>query len=51
MCSSDLFLASSYGGTCERVMLEKSFHVATQDLEKDVINARAIEFARKVTKS
>jgi esterase/lipase len=32
-------------------MLDKSFHVATQDFEKDVINSRAVEFARKVTKS
>jgi carboxylesterase len=45
------FLASQYGGSCERIMLEKSFHVATQDFEKDVINSRAVEFARKVTKS
>lgn len=45
------FLAAQYGGSCERIMLEKSFHVATQDFEKDVINSRAVEFARKVTKS
>jgi carboxylesterase len=45
------FLAANYGGPCERIMLDKSFHVATQDLEKDVINTRAVEFARKVTKS
>jgi carboxylesterase len=45
------FLAANYGGTCERVMLEQSFHVATQDLEKDVINTRAVEFARAVTTS
>ena len=45
------FLAANYGGRCERVMLEKSFHVATQDLEKDVINSRAVDFAREVTKS
>jgi len=45
------FLAANYGGTCERVMLEKSFHVATQDLEKGVINTRAVEFARAVTTS
>ena len=45
------FLAAQYGGSCERIMLDKSFHVATQDFEKDVINSRAVEFARKVTKS
>ena len=45
------FLATTYGGRCERVMLENSFHVATQDLEKDVINTRAVEFARAVTAS
>jgi len=43
------FLAANYGGSCERVMLERSFHVATQDFEKDVINTRAVEFARSLT--
>lgn len=43
------YLAANYGGRCERVMLEKSFHVATQDFEKDVINARAVDFVRTVT--
>ena len=45
------YLAANYGGRCERVMLEKSFHVATQDFEKDVINARAVDFVRTVTNS
>jgi carboxylesterase len=43
------FLMSTYGGTAEQVLLERSFHVATQDFEKDVIHARALEFAKKVT--
>lgn len=43
------FLAANYGGTCERVMLERSFHVATQDYEKDVINSRTVEFVRSLT--
>ena len=43
------FLMGTYGGTAEQVMLERSFHVATQDYEKDEIHARALEFAKKVT--
>ena len=43
------FLMGTYGGTAEQVMLERSFHVATQDYEKDVIHARALEFAKRVT--
>ena len=35
--------------TISRVMLERSFHVATQDYEKDVINSRAVEFVRSLT--
>lgn len=45
------YLVANYGGRCERVTLEKSFHVATQDFEKDVINTRAVDFVRTVTSS
>jgi carboxylesterase len=42
------FLAESYGGPIERVSLERSFHVATQDYDKELINERTIAFARRV---
>ena len=37
------------GGPVERVVLERSYHVATLDYDKDLIAERAVEFARKVT--
>jgi carboxylesterase len=43
------FLAETYGGPVERVTLERSFHVATLDYDRDVIFERAVAFARKVT--
>jgi carboxylesterase len=43
------FLASKYAGSIERVVLERSFHVATQDYDKDFINESALAFAAKVT--
>jgi carboxylesterase len=48
--SSDV-LAEHVAGPVERVMLERSYHVATIDYDKDEINRRAIEFGRKVTAS
>jgi carboxylesterase len=43
------FLAAAYGGTVDRVMLERSFHVATQDYDKQLINEGAVRFADRVT--
>jgi len=43
------FLATTYGGPVERVLLERSYHVATQDFDKELIFERSVEFARKVT--
>jgi carboxylesterase len=43
------FLAGTYGGPVERVLLERSYHVATQDYDKELIFERSVEFARKVT--
>lgn len=43
------FLATTYGGTVERVSLERSFHVATQDFDKDLIIDSALAFAKRVT--
>lgn len=42
-------LAEAYGGQVERVMLQRSFHVATQDYDKGIIFDDAVSFARRVT--
>jgi carboxylesterase len=42
------FLVSHYAGKVERVMLEKSFHVATQDVEKETVMSRSVTFAKQV---
>ena len=46
--SSDM-VAERVSGPVERVTLERSYHVATLDYDKDDIERRAVEFARKVT--
>lgn len=43
------FLAANYGGPVERVLLERSYHVATQDFDKDLIFERSVAFAQRVT--
>ena len=43
------FLASSVSGPVERVTLERSYHVATIDYDKDLIAERSVDFVRKVT--
>lgn len=47
--SSVNLLMEKLGGPKEIVDLERGFHVATIDLDKDVINQRALEFAAQVT--
>ena len=42
------FLVAHYAGKIERVMLEKSFHVATQDVEKEIVMSRSVEFAKQI---
>ena len=42
-------VAGLLGGPVERVSLDRSYHVATLDFDKDLINERAVDFARKVT--
>ena len=37
------------GGPVERVTLERSYHVATLDYDKDLINEKAVGFSRRVT--
>jgi carboxylesterase len=43
------FLASTYGGPVERVSLDRSYHVATQDYDKELIFESAVTFAQRVT--
>lgn len=47
--SSGDLLARSVSGPVERVSLDRSYHVATLDFDKEDIEARAVDFARKVT--
>jgi carboxylesterase len=47
--SNSDFLAERVGGPIERVSLERSFHVATIDYDKEEIQERAVAFAEKVT--
>jgi carboxylesterase len=42
-------LARSVAGPVERVALERSYHVATLDHDRDLIVERSLAFARKVT--
>ena len=42
-------LRDSVGGEVEFVTLERSFHVATQDFDRDLINERSLAFIERVT--
>jgi carboxylesterase len=46
--SGDL-LEASVSGPLERVWLERSYHVATLDLDRDTLEALAVDFAAKAT--
>ena len=46
---SSEILAGGVSGPVERVTLERSYHVATIDYDRDDIAARAVDFALKVT--
>ncbi len=41
-------VAASVSGPVERVSLERSYHVATVDLDRDLVEERIVDFARKV---
>ncbi len=43
------FLAGAVAGPVERVSLERSFHVATLDFDKEIVAEQTVEFVRKVT--
>jgi carboxylesterase len=42
------YLAGVYGGPVDHRWLERSYHVATMDFDRDVINVEAAEFAKRV---
>ena len=42
-------LAGTYGGDVDHVWLERSYHVATQDYDRDLINAGLLEFVARVS--
>ena len=42
------FLAATYGGEVTRVSLDRSYHVATMDYDKDLVEERTVAFARAV---
>jgi carboxylesterase len=42
------FLAGAWGGPVERLSLERSYHVATQDHDAELIQEQAVAFARRV---
>jgi carboxylesterase len=48
--SSDV-LAARVKGPVERVTLERSYHVATLDYDKDEIESRTVEFVTNVLSS
>jgi carboxylesterase len=45
------YLAAHYGGPVDHRWLERSYHVATMDFDRDVINVDAAAFAKQVTGS
>lgn len=43
------YLAERWGGSVERIMLERSYHVATQDYDRDLVCSAAVAFGQRVT--
>ncbi len=43
-------LAEQWGGQVDRILLDRSYHVATQDFDKDLINEAAVTFVDTVSK-
>ena len=42
------FLAAGFAGPVERVALERSYHVATMDYDKDLVFERSVAFGLRV---
>jgi carboxylesterase len=47
--SQSEYLAANYGGPVDQRWLERSYHVATIDFDRDVVNVEAAAFAKQVT--
>jgi carboxylesterase len=47
--SQSVYLAEVYGGEVDHRWLDRSYHVATQDYDRETIFAGTIEFIRRVT--
>jgi carboxylesterase len=47
--SQSEYLAKTYGGEVEHYWLDRSYHVATQDYDRETIFAGTIDFIRRVT--
>jgi carboxylesterase len=43
------YLATNYGGPVDHTWLDRSYHVATQDYDRELIFAETVEFAKRVT--
>lgn len=43
------YLAANYGGPVERISLDRSYHVATQDYDKELVFESTVAFANRVT--
>lgn len=43
-------LAAVYGGPVEHTWLERSFHVATRDYDRDLVTGETIAFVERVTR-
>lgn len=47
--SNSRHIAASVSGPVEELVLQRSYHVATIDYDRDLINQRAVQFAQRVT--
>jgi len=47
--ADSVHLATTHGGAVEHVWLERSFHVATQDYDRDLICERTLAFLATVS--
>lgn len=46
--SDSEYLAAEYGGPVEHTWLERSYHVATRDFDRDVVETEAVAFVRRL---
>lgn len=43
-------LAATYGGSVEHTWLDRSFHVATRDFDRDLLTAESVAFVERITR-